>query len=108
MFLRVIAWESFTIFSAHRKDHNQRKPFIVWGIYLGKYSSWKVLIATRRFMKVGLLFGADYCLTASTWINNLTLSGMPKSIPQFMPHWLRMMVVSKSPPQTSRLSMGWS
>jgi len=46
-----------------------------------------------------------YCFTASTWINRRTSSGMPGR-PYLTPYSLRLMVVSKSPPHTSRLSIG--
>lgn len=45
------------------------------------------------------------CLMASTCTSSRTLSEKPKFIPHVMPYWLRTMVVSKSPPQTSTFSM---
>lgn len=51
---------------------------------------------------------ADYCLMASTWTTRRTSLGKPQSVPKFMPNWVRSMVVSKSPPQVSRLIMGFT
>lgn len=49
---------------------------------------------------------AQGCFTPSTCTTRRTLSLMPKFRPQPMPYWLRAMVVSKSPPQTSTFSIG--
>ena len=48
-----------------------------------------------------------YCsLIASTWMISRTASSKPNCRPHRMSHWLRRMLVSKSPPQTSRLTSG--
>jgi hypothetical protein len=51
---------------------------------------------------------ASYCFTASTWITSLVMSATPIWRPQLMSQRLRLIVASKSPPHTSRLSIGWS
>lgn len=47
-----------------------------------------------------------YCLNASIWAMMRTFLGMPMLTPQFMPHYVRSISATKSPPQASVLTMG--